>query len=493
MKQNPRNIFCVVLVAIMLLTSVVMLSIGAASATVKDKSTNLQKTSNVPVATTAPVTTKASTTKPTTPQTTKPTETTVKPPKIGTVKNIKKTSSSTNKITLKWTKATNATGYTVYYVNPDKSKKYKKYKSVSKPTVTLKGLRATSPYYFKIVPYTKKDGKTYKGSASVTKTATNTAVVKGLKLLSTSSSVKISWNKNSLATGYTVYRASSLSNGKYIPYKTIKGKSKTSFTDKSVSNGKVYYYRIKAYRTYKALKKTYYSSLSNSVIAVGGLGKINFSVKSELSKALISWKNSSWASGYKVYYSTSSKGKFKKLATVHNTSYRSKLLKVGKKYYFRVIPYKTVGKKTITPQNYVTHSKVINDKIFGRSVSGTYIEVSIKDQHMWFYRNGKLYVDTPVVTGNNDGVHNTPKGIHTIFQRLSPTVLVGDDYRTPVSYWLAFTYSGCGIHDSTWRANWEYGGTTYMGNGSHGCVNTPYNKVAKIYAKARIGTRVIVH
>ena len=58
---------------------------------------------------------------------------------------------------------------------------------------------------------------------------------------------------------------------------------------------------------------------------------------------------------------------------------------------------------------------------------------------------------------------------------------------------MPFTSSGCGIHDSTWRADWEYGGDTYKYNGSHGCVNTPYSKVAKIYKKAQVGTKVIVY
>jgi lipoprotein-anchoring transpeptidase ErfK/SrfK len=70
---------------------------------------------------------------------------------------------------------------------------------------------------------------------------------------------------------------------------------------------------------------------------------------------------------------------------------------------------------------------------------------------------------------------------------------VGDGYSSYVNYWLAFTYSGCGIHDASWRSASEYGGTTYQGNGSHGCVNTPYDAVKKIYQKAGIGTYVVVY
>ncbi len=513
MKFSPKKVLSTAVLIAMLAVSTITVGISAVSVSNDDNAESTepiasessteetpaqstQETESATKPTTPSTTKKPKTTKPTT-STQTTTKKTVKPviPKVGAVKSVKKTSSSTKKIRIEWKKAKNATAYSVYYFSPYERKSYIKLKDVKGTAISVKNLKSTTPYYFKITPFTKKGGKIYTGNSAVLKTATNTPAIKGLKVTEmTAANVSISWNKHDdIVTGYTVYRASRVSNSKYVPYKTIVGRSTTTFTDTDVQSGRVYYYRVKAYKTYKAFQKTYYSKLSGSVVANCGLGKFEFSVKTELSKAVLSWKNSASATGYNIYYCGSKNGKYKKLGTVFGTRYRTKLLKPGKRYYFRVIPYKTLNGKTIKPFSYVTHSKVITDKIFDRSVSGTYIEVSIQDQHLWFYRNNKLYIDTPVVTGNNDGVHNTPKGIHEIYQRLSPTVLVGDDYRTPVTYWMAFTYDGCGIHDSTWRSDWEYGGTTYMGNGSHGCVNTPYSKVAKIYSKSYIGLRVIVH
>jgi lipoprotein-anchoring transpeptidase ErfK/SrfK len=49
-----------------------------------------------------------------------------------------------------------------------------------------------------------------------------------------------------------------------------------------------------------------------------------------------------------------------------------------------------------------------------------------------------------------------------------------------------------GIHDAdNWRSS--YGGSIYLTNGSHGCVNTPRNKVKTIYENVEIGTPVIVY
>ena len=46
----------------------------------------------------------------------------------------------------------------------------------------------------------------------------------------------------------------------------------------------------------------------------------------------------------------------------------------------------------------------------GNEINGTYVEISISEQRMWFYKNGSLIVDTPVVTGNPNTGHATPSG-----------------------------------------------------------------------------------
>ena len=51
-------------------------------------------------------------------------------------------------------------------------------------------------------------------------------------------------------------------------------------------------------------------------------------------------------------------------------------------------------------------------------------------------------------------------------------------------------YKGIGIHDASWRD--EYGGEIYKTNGSHGCINTPYEKMEQLYERADIGTPVIM-
>ena len=74
--------------------------------------------------------------------------------------------------------------------------------------------------------------------------------------------------------------------------------------------------------------------------------------------------------------------------------------------------------------------------------------------------------------------------------RALDTTLTGPGYSSFVNYWMGF-YGGCGIHDASWRSS--FGGTIYKGNGSHGCVNTPLEKVKYIYEHTDYGTPVYVY
>ncbi len=458
-----------------------------------------ETTATEPCETTSPETTVPETTVPetTVPQTTVcettiPATTAPPAPKVGKVTNFKKTGNKTNSITLSWDKTPGAAGYAVYCCNVDNSRSYKRLGYTKSTKYTAKNLQHTTAYYFKVAAYVDANGKRYEGPAVAKRTATQPPAPKVTLKSSSSSKTVISWSKNSKATGYKIYRACAATGGKYVAYKTITNKNTTTLTDKNVQTNRAYNYRVKVYR--KLYSTNTYHSLYTQLNTVAGLGSVDFSMTSQLSKVSFSWKKNKCATGYDIYYSTSKNGTYKRIGTTKNDFYNSDKLKNGKTYYFRIRPYKLSGaNKTKVVGSFLTKSKKVTNKAYGKNVGNTYIEISLKQQHMWFYVNGKLYCHTDVVTGNNDGYHNTPKGTYTIFQRQSPATLVGSNYVSYVKYWLGFTYSGVGIHDASWRSSGEYGGNTYKGNGSHGCVNTPLSAVKKIYGKARIGTYVVVY
>lgn len=141
---------------------------------------------------------------------------------------------------------------------------------------------------------------------------------------------------------------------------------------------------------------------------------------------------------------------------------------------------------TMEPQyTYTAMSREEND------IGDTYVEICISQQVMWCYKDGVCIVYTSVVTGNPNKGNATPSnGVWSIDAKMQNYTLVGEGYRSPVDFWMPFN-GNVGIHDMQTRA--YFGGTIYLTNGSHGCINTPYANAKTIYENVSIGTPVIVY
>ena len=126
-------------------------------------------------------------------------------------------------------------------------------------------------------------------------------------------------------------------------------------------------------------------------------------------------------------------------------------------------------------------------------VGNTYIEVDLTNQHMWYYKDGAVVIETDVVTGKP--TTPTPKGVDYIWKKERNATLRGtnDDgskYASPVSYWMPVDWTGVGIHDSDWQP--AYGGNLWQTRGSHGCVNTPPSVMAQLFNAVEVGTPVVI-
>ena len=118
-------------------------------------------------------------------------------------------------------------------------------------------------------------------------------------------------------------------------------------------------------------------------------------------------------------------------------------------------------------------------------IGDTYIEVDIRRQHVWIYRDGKMVLDTDCVTGLPTPERHTPTGVYMIMYKDTDTVLRGRmlpdgnyAYASHVDYWMPF-YDGCGFHDADWQA--RFGGDWYQSHGSRGCVNLPPSIAGRFY------------
>lgn len=124
-------------------------------------------------------------------------------------------------------------------------------------------------------------------------------------------------------------------------------------------------------------------------------------------------------------------------------------------------------------------------------IGTTYVEIDYTNQRLWFYKDGVLLVETPVVTGNVSQGNASPEGIFCLVGKSEDETLKGEGYSTPVEYWMPF-YGGVGIHDAdSWRS--VYGGDIYQTGGSHGCINTPTAQVAVIYENIEVGTPIVCY
>ena len=116
--------------------------------------------------------------------------------------------------------------------------------------------------------------------------------------------------------------------------------------------------------------------------------------------------------------------------------------------------------------------------------------MDLSGQHVFVVKNGKVVFDTACVTGNESQGHATPAGTYGITYKQRNATLRGENYETPVSYWMPFN-GGIGFHDAYWRS--RFGGTLYRTGGSHGCVNLPPSSAKKIYSLVEQGTPVICY
>lgn len=144
------------------------------------------------------------------------------------------------------------------------------------------------------------------------------------------------------------------------------------------------------------------------------------------------------------------------------------------------------GQTTTTEPVYIQKAASRKDN----DVGNTYVEINMATQHLWFYKNGSLVTEGDVVTGNVNNNCSTPAGIYKLKYKQKDATLKGDNYATQVSFWMPFN-GGIGIHDASWR--YAFGGNIYITNGSHGCVNAPYNLANTIFNNIEENTPIVCY
>lgn len=177
------------------------------------------------------------------------------------------------------------------------------------------------------------------------------------------------------------------------------------------------------------------------------------------------------------------------------------------------------------------------------ALGDTYVEIDLSAQHLWYYEDGILQLESDIVSGTyTDATRRTPGGIYKLNYKQRDRTLRGQkvqevtevevpvevvvpgtdpvldefgnviqegtppttiiemrkeqkieekyEYESFVSYWMPFN-GGIGMHDASWRG--AFGGSYYMYGGSHGCINMPSSKAAKLYEMIETGCVVVCY
>lgn len=123
-------------------------------------------------------------------------------------------------------------------------------------------------------------------------------------------------------------------------------------------------------------------------------------------------------------------------------------------------------------------------------IGTTYVELDYTRQHLWYYDHGTLVFESDFVSGNMAQNNGSPDGVFKVISKQKDVTLKGEDYESPVTYFVPFAYN-IGFHDASWRST--FGGTIYLTDGSHGCINLPYDIAEQIYNTVAIGTPVVAY
>ncbi|MBI5300479.1 MAG: hypothetical protein HY877_09365 [Deltaproteobacteria bacterium] len=141
--------------------------------------------------------------------------------------------------------------------------------------------------------------------------------------------VILNWTATSGATGYKIYRSSSLS-GTYALLVTT---TNTTYTNTGLTNGTPYFYKISSYTSMGE------SALSDAMSATPLAGAAGLLATAGNAQVVLSWSAVSGATGYKIYQSLSSGGTYSLVATVGAVTTSTVTgLTNGVQYYFKLAP-----------------------------------------------------------------------------------------------------------------------------------------------------------
>ena len=257
------------------------------------------------------------------------------------VKELSYSQRTSNTVTLSWSKNDFATGYIIErYVD---GKWVQIVKLTSNTTVSYKigSLAAGTTYRFRVKAYNDSFSSSYVYADVDTLPATVTDFRCTAR---TDSTVTLSWNKNTSATGYCIEQ---YKNEKWTRIAKLSVNSAISYTATGLTAGTTCKFRIRSYRN--TADKTDYSAYATVAADTLPVNVSNFRCTGRTSNSLtLSWNKNTTAGGYIIQQYINGKWVQKaKLTNNSTTSYTVSGFASATSYSFRIRAYKTIGANTV--------------------------------------------------------------------------------------------------------------------------------------------------
>ena len=263
--------------------------------------------------------------------------------KIGGILPVDKlscTQRTSNTVTLSWGVNNFATGYIIERYSDGKWIQIANIASNTTVSCKTGSLSAGTAYRFRIKAYNSSSVSSY----TYTSVETLPADVGNFRCTArTTSSITLSWNRNTTATGYKLEQ---YKGRKWVQVAVINSYSTTSYRVTGLTAATAYNFRIRAYKTSgNATAHSGYTNLS-TLTSPTNVSNVICAARSYNSITL-SWNRNTTATGYKLEQYKG--GKWVQVAQINSnsaTSYKVTGLTAATAYSFRIRAYKTSGNVT---------------------------------------------------------------------------------------------------------------------------------------------------
>ena len=163
------------------------------------------------------------------------------------VKKARVTSTTATWITLEWERNANVTGYAIEQYKGGKWTQIAVTKNNTTLKFIVKGLNPDTKYSFRIRAYKTNGTKTtYGGYVSMAGTTRIANVAKFSATALSQTAVKLSWSRNTIASGYVIEQ---YKGGKWTQINVIKDKNVTTMVVAPLAKGTTYSFRMKSFKT----------------------------------------------------------------------------------------------------------------------------------------------------------------------------------------------------------------------------------------------------